>query len=125
MLITPTWTSERKASRSGRVIASDIASLPVRCTRTIGPEGRLMHDASLLKLALAAAAALLLAWQGWLAAAGRPQAHRGLRDTALAALGIASLLGWWNFLQFHGPGFVHGHDLFNYYVGSKYFPELG
>ena len=40
-------------------------------------------------------------------------------------LGVASLLGWWNFLQFHGPGFVHGHDFFNYYVGSKYFPELG
>ena len=84
-----------------------------------------MHDASLAKLLLALAAAVLVAWGAWLGAAGRPQAYRRLRDTALAALGFASLLGWWNFLQFHGPGFVHGHDFFNYYIGSKYFPELG
>ena len=84
-----------------------------------------MHDASLAKLLLALAAALLVAWGAWLGAAGRPQAYRKPRDAALAALGVASLLGWWNFLQFHGPGFVHGHDFFNYYVGSKYFPELG
>ena len=84
-----------------------------------------MHDASLAKLVLALAAVVLVAWGAWLGAAGRPQAYRGLRDAALAVLGVASLLGWWNFLQFHGPGFVHGHEFFNYYVGSKYFPELG
>jgi hypothetical protein len=81
-----------------------------------------MHDASLAKLCLALAAALVVAWPG---AAGRSHAHRRLRDTALALLGLAGLLGWWNFLRFHGPGFVHGHDFFNYYVGAKYFPELG
>ena len=84
-----------------------------------------MHDSSLAKLVLALAAALLLAWGVWLGAAGRPQAYRALRDAALAVLGVAGFLGWWNFLQFHGPGFVHGHDFFNYYVGAKYFPELG
>jgi hypothetical protein len=84
-----------------------------------------MHDASLAKLVLALAAALLVAWGAWLRAVGRPEAYRGLRDGALALSGLAGLLGWWNFGQFHGPGFVHGHDLFNYYIGSKYFPELG
>jgi hypothetical protein len=84
-----------------------------------------MHDASLAKLCLALAAALVVAWGAWLGATGRSHAHRRLRDAALALLGLAGLLGWWNFLQFHGPGFVHGHDFFNYYVGSKYFRELG
>lgn len=84
-----------------------------------------MHDASLAKLVLALAATLVVAWGTWLSAAGRPQAYRALRDAALAALGLTAFLGWWNFLQFHGPGFVHGHDFFNYYVGAKYFPELG
>jgi hypothetical protein len=84
-----------------------------------------MNDASLAKLCLALAAALLVGWGAWLSATGRAHAQRRLRDVALALLGCAAFLGWWNFLRFHGPGFVHGHDLFNYYVGSKYFPELG
>jgi hypothetical protein len=84
-----------------------------------------MNDASLTKLCLALAATLLVAWGVWLSATGRSQAHLRLRDAALALIGCAAFLGWWNFLRFHDPGFVHGHDLFNYYVGSKYFPELG
>jgi hypothetical protein len=77
------------------------------------------------KLALAAAAAGLLAWGAWLSRAGRPRAHARLRDALLAGLGVAGLLGWWNFFQFHYPGYVHTHEVFNYYVGAKYFRELG
>ncbi len=92
-----------------------------------GAEGPLLRRglANLAKLAVATAASLLLAWGAWLRRAGRPQAWRGTRDTLLAVLGLLSLLGWWNFLQFHYPGFIHTNNTFVYYAGSKYFPELG
>ena len=64
-----------------------------------------------VKLGLALAGAVLLAWGAWLASRGRPAAHAKLRDALLAGLGIAGLLGWWNFSQFHYPTFVHPHDL--------------
>jgi len=76
------------------------------------------------KAAIAAAAALLLLHGAWLRRVGRPEAQRGLRDAALAVLAMASLLGSWNFLRFHHPGFVHA-DVVPYYLGTKYFPELG
>ena len=81
MLITPTWTSARKASRSGsRHLERHLASAGSsgrksrqrglrhrarrRCWR--GTEGGRVHDASLVKLVLALAATLLLAWGAWL-----------------------------------------------------------
>ena len=76
------------------------------------------------KLGLALAGAALLAWGAWLAWRGRPAAHAKLRDALLAGLGIAGLLGWWNFSQFHYPTFVHPHELYHYVLGAKYFPEL-
>ncbi len=76
------------------------------------------------KAAIALAAAVLLSWGAWLRREGRPDAHRGVRDAALAALAFAALLGSWNFLRFHYPGFVHA-DLVPYTLGAKYFPELG
>ena len=49
--------------------------------------------------------------------------------TILAALGVVallSLLSYYDFGRFHGGGrFVHYHDLYHYYMGSKYFPEVG
>lgn len=76
------------------------------------------------KAAIALAAAALLVWGAWLRRSGRPDAHRGVRDAALAVLAFAALLGSWNFLRFHYPGFVHA-DLVPYTLGTKYFPELG
>jgi hypothetical protein len=75
------------------------------------------------KSALAFAGAALLAW-GALTGGGTPKRRRG-RDALLLALGSASLLGWWNFGAFNFPVFAHTSDSFHYYVGSKYFAELG
>jgi len=77
------------------------------------------------KLGLALAGAALLAWGAWLTWRGRPRAHARLRDALLAGLGIAGLLGWSNFFQFHYPSFVHPHELYHYVLGAKFFPELG
>jgi hypothetical protein len=76
------------------------------------------------KSALAFAGAALLAW-GALAGAGEAAARRRLRDGLLAGLGAASVLGWWNFGAFNFPGFAHASDSFHYYLGSRYFAELG
>ena len=76
------------------------------------------------KSALAFAGAALLAW-GVLAGAREPASRRRLRDGLLAGLGAISWLGWWNFGAFNFPGFAHASDTFHYYVGSKYFDELG
>jgi hypothetical protein len=78
-----------------------------------------------LKAGIALAGAALLVW----GAAVRPERdsarQRRLRDGLLLGLGCAAALGWWNFGAFHHPGFGHPSDTFHYYVGSKYFPELG
>jgi hypothetical protein len=44
---------------------------------------------------------------------------------ALASLGIFGAALWWNLGNFHYPSSVHTWELFHYYVGAKYFPELG
>ncbi len=77
------------------------------------------------KLSIAVLGTGLLLWGVALRRAGRPQAHRPLRDGLLLALAAASFLGWWNFLHFHYPGYVHANNVYVYYFGSKYFRELG
>jgi hypothetical protein len=84
---------------------------------------RLQVDA--VKAALATGGSVLLVWGLWLRARGRSQTHRRLRDGLLLGLGIASGLAWWNFGLFHYPRYVHPSDTFHYYMGSKYFRELG
>jgi hypothetical protein len=77
------------------------------------------------KLALASLGALLLAWQAWLDRRERPAAARVVVDRGLAALGVLGLLAYVNFGRVHEGRLVHVWDTYHYYVGAKYFPELG
>ncbi|MBI2962862.1 MAG: DUF2029 domain-containing protein [Deltaproteobacteria bacterium] len=44
----------------------------------------------------------------------------------LGGLAAASVLAYVNFFSFHGEHrYMHLHDVAHYYLGSKYFPELG
>jgi hypothetical protein len=43
----------------------------------------------------------------------------------LAVLGVVALLAWWSFGHFHFPAYVQVHEHYHYYLGAKYFPELG
>jgi hypothetical protein len=43
----------------------------------------------------------------------------------LLAAAVVAALAWTNFLNFHFSAFTHGWELFHYYVGAKYAPELG
>ena len=78
-----------------------------------------------LKAGIALAGAALLAWGAWQRPEQEPRGRRRLRDGLLLGLGLAGGLGWWNFTAFHHPGFGHPSDTFHYFVGSKYYPELG
>jgi hypothetical protein len=74
-----------------------------------------------LTLFLSAAAVLLVLW-------AHPRLGLPLRRyrAALGVLAATSLVVYLNFFSFHGAGtFVHLHDTAHYYLGSKYFAELG
>jgi hypothetical protein len=75
------------------------------------------------ELLLAAATALVVALRrlrvSWLA---RASAYRG----TLLALAALALVNHFNYLSFHGQRtWVHLHDVAHYYLGAKYFDELG
>ena len=72
---------------------------------------------------LAAAAAIVLALrQSGVAWLRDPARYR----QALGALAALSAVTYLNFFSFHGEQtWVHSHDVAHYYLGSKYFRELG
>jgi hypothetical protein len=53
-----------------------------------------------------------------------PQPARRRRTLHLLA-GAAGVLAWMNFGAFFHGRFVNRHEFFHYFLGSKYFPELG
>lgn len=80
---------------------------------------------TLLKGGVAAAGALVLLLS-WLAhRRGRLDRWRPLRDGLLLALGLTAGLCWWNLGGFREAGYIHVWDTFHYYMGGKYFRELG
>jgi hypothetical protein len=44
---------------------------------------------------------------------------------AFAVLAAAGVYAYTQFGAYHRPRFVHFHDVFHYFMGAKYFPELG
>jgi hypothetical protein len=84
------------------------------------------NDASSARweLALAVLGLALLGWGAALRRAGRPEAHRRLRDRMLAVLGVVAALTYVNFGFFHFGRFIHEHEWTHYYLGAKYAPEL-
>ncbi len=77
------------------------------------------------ELALALVGLLLLGWDLLLERCGGSAAARRWRDRALATAGVLAALTYFNFGFFHFGNFIHGWDVFHYYAGAKYFPELG
>ena len=112
-------------ARAGRLAGPTLLLLALPLTAGADEGGGPWDRVAAAKLALALAGTALLGWGAWLSWRGRPAAHGRLRDALLAGLGVVGLLGWWNFLQFHYPAFVHPHELYHYVLGAKYFPELG
>jgi len=79
-----------------------------------------------IKFAVSVFTAALLARGAYLRRRGRSAEGARRRDALLLVAGIIGALGWWNLLQFrYEPGFGHPLDIYHYYIGSKYFDELG
>jgi hypothetical protein len=79
-----------------------------------------------LKFGVAACTTALLFWGIALRRRRRRQAVPRWHGALLLVLGIAGAAGWWNFLEFrYQPGFGHPLDVYHYYIGAKYFDELG
>ncbi len=88
-----------------------------------------MVDPRTLILAIKPAAALLgaalLGWEAWTRKRGPSRGGR-TRDVSLAILAVMAFASWWNMGAFHFRGrYLHPHEFFHYYLGAKYFPELG
>jgi hypothetical protein len=93
---------------------------PLPLWPTLGPER--------LAAVYEALAALLMLVVGWglLARHGRPGAREErARRGALFTLALVSLMAWPYLFNFHFPRFVHISEMFHYYMGAKYLPELG
>ncbi|MBW2269002.1 MAG: hypothetical protein JRH16_10510 [Deltaproteobacteria bacterium] len=85
-----------------------------------------IRDVDTVKAVVATCGAALLAGRAlaphW---EGIPAAWRRGWDIALACLGLLAAFCWSNLGQFNFPGFGHPSETFHYYLGAKYFPELG
>jgi hypothetical protein len=77
------------------------------------------------ELGLAVFACLLVSAGLWLRRRGQAFRFRRLRDGLLVAVGLLSFGTYFNFGFFHFGNWVHNWDVFHYYVGAKYFRELG
>lgn len=80
---------------------------------------------SVARLLIAGGTLIVLVWQYLEPDAIAGRGVRQLRAWLLGALGVAAFAAWWNFGLFHGQRFVHIHEQYHYYIGAKYFPELG
>ena len=88
-----------------------------------GPGSRRAVESA--KAIVAALGAALLVFELVLRRGGRSAWLSRVREVALVLLAMVAGLAWWNFMQFHYLHYTHVSDTFHYYVGSKYFEELG
>lgn len=88
---------------------------------------RLDNDGSreVLAFGVAVAGLAVVGWGIKLASEGRASAFQRLRDRLMVAFGILGVFGYFNFGHLHFGGFVHVWDTYHYYIGSKYFAEVG
>jgi hypothetical protein len=81
--------------------------------------------AGAVRALLALLAVVVLTWWWYEERRSSPRWRR-LRTNALISVGVLSFLSWWNigWLPF-SPRSFHAHEFFHYYLGAKYFSELG
>lgn len=77
------------------------------------------------KLSAAAATLALLAFGVHLRRRGRADAWRRTRRVALVALALFAFAASYNFFTWRHADGIHTHEFFHYYLGAKYFPEVG
>ncbi len=113
------WATKRPIRWAGGALlaAAVIASLPWQ-----GVDFAVVKRVNLL---IAATTALILLLYHYRVPWTLSRRHRLTTFGALAAIAIVNYV---NYFAFHGHGqraFVHLHDVAHYYLGAKYYPELG
>ncbi len=115
------WLSHRVgflATTRQRWIAALLSA--VLCAATMPWQGIGFDQLKHVNMLLAACAAGL-----FVVHKARPLSTRRL-DTSLLILAALSVVNYSNYFAFHGERvFVHLHDVAHYYLGSKYYDELG
>jgi hypothetical protein len=79
---------------------------------------------NLAKVLIATIAALCVFYEAQRAAMHRPVAERWKRFVGVG-LGVAAIVAYFNGFRFGYPKYYHRWDQFHYYMGAKYFPEMG
>jgi hypothetical protein len=64
-------------------------------------------------------------WGVWLRRRGVPDRAATIRISLLSLLAVASFAAYYNFFRASHPGGFKGADVYHYYMGSKYFEEIG
>jgi hypothetical protein len=111
--------------RAGLPCLALLLALPWLCAVAEPPLLFSPQVSTVKALVASAGALLLLARLGsrrWSRASPR---WRRLADAGLLALGVLAAACWWNLFQFNYPMFGHPSETYHYYVGSKYYRELG
>lgn len=85
----------------------------------------ILKDAIVIKILLAGLGAALLTWTYVLRRRGMPDRHRRVRDGLLVGLALVGAGAYFNWGAGHFTGRVHQYEFFHYFLGAKYFPELG
>jgi hypothetical protein len=83
------------------------------------------HTSRWWEMLLALMVAGLVYWDVRLKEEGKPRRYLRTRTLALFLALPLAVMTYLNFFSFHFDNFVHRWDTFHYYVGAKYFKELG
>ena len=81
------------------------------------------YQVTVYKVVLTLFALALFGWGYSLQAKGRND-YRFFRMTALGIVALFSVAAYYNFFHWHFENDIHSWEVYHYYMGSKYFPEL-
>ncbi len=121
------YTLDRKLEGVSRVYFRYVAAV-VSVGAFFYGVGRLVEDsdraAGVAKAGIALCAAGCLFYEQHRVGMRRPIAERWKRFVGLT-LALAAIVAYFHGFAFKWPKYYHRHDQYHYYLGAKFFPELG
>ncbi|MDA8020247.1 MAG: hypothetical protein MPN21_22650 [Thermoanaerobaculia bacterium] len=117
------WWADAKSRRRVWLVVLGVLAMSAPWTPWVGGDGAsfdlLKRGKLLILLAILGVFGARMAGVGW-------ARERTRRLEIWAVLALVTVPVYFNFFDFHGARtFVHLHDVGHYYLGAKYYPELG